>query len=449
MLHAPTLPAQTQRAMIQALAAAAGVETPRLGVVPGWLVRGLGLILPSMREFAEMLYQFERPFIMDSRASERQPGLAPTPLDEAAPPPSRGGGAAALRPEAGTGTWGGNTPRCPAVGSGMTLQPVRVSILDRANYRRGDSTAATFERILRRAARAEALGYHRFWAAEHHGVPGIAGSAPTVLMAALAARTSHIRIGSGGVMLPSHQPLVIAEQAATLGALYPDRIDLGVGRSLGFTPAVRKALRHSTADAERFDADLAELLSYLSGTAPITARPRTSPAVPVFVLATAAGAATAARAGLGLVFGGPALSAGGPVPALERYRRDFRPSEWFSEPFIMISVNIAVAGSTAAARELLLPEARALAASRTRGEFPPLEQGPPTSPVSAREAALIDSSLGGSIFGTALEVRQALGKLFASTGADELLVTGGAFDTAAQDESDELLAGLLDAAGPA
>ena len=343
----------------------------------------------------------------------------------------------------------GNRHGFCAVGSGMTLQPVRVSILDRANYRSGDSTARTFERLLQRAVRAEALGYHRFWAAEHHGVPGIAGSAPAVLMAALAARTSHIRIGSGGVMLPSHQPLVIAEQAATLEALYPGRIDLGIGRSLGFTSAVRRALRHSTGDAERFEADLAELLSYLAGTGPVTARPPNAAATPVFILATASGAAAAARAGLGVVFGGPALAAGGEVAALERYRRDFRPSAWFSKPFVVVAVNVAVAASTEAARELLLPEARALAASRTRGDFPPLEQGPPALPVSARGAALIDASLAGSIFGTPQEVKQALGDLFVSTGADELLVTGGAFDTAAQDESDERLAELLDAAARA
>ncbi len=331
----------------------------------------------------------------------------------------------------------------------MRTSAVRVSILDRANYRRGDSTAETFERLLRRAARAEALGYHRFWAAEHHGVPGIAGSAPPVLMAALAARTSHIRIGSGGVMLPSHQPLVIAEQAATLEALHPGRIDLGIGRSLGFTSAVRTALRHSAADAERFEADLAELLAYLSGTGPITARPLNLAATPVFILATASGAAVAARAGLGLVFGGPALSTAGRVPALERYRRDFRPSAWFREPFVVVSANVAVAATTEAARELLMPEARALAASRTRGEFPPLEQGPPVRPVSAREGSLIDAVLAGSVFGTEAEVKHALGNLFASTGADELLVTGGVFDTAAQDESDERLAGLLGVAGAA
>jgi len=120
--------------------------------------------------------------------------------------------------------------------SSMALPPPRISILDRANARDGFPAADALNRVLERAQWAEELGYHRFWVAEHHAVPGIAGSVPAVLMAAVAARTHSIRVGSGGIMLPNHQPLVVAEQAATLEALHPGRIDLGVGRSVGFTP---------------------------------------------------------------------------------------------------------------------------------------------------------------------------------------------------------------------
>ncbi|MFI7482146.1 MsnO8 family LLM class oxidoreductase [Kocuria sp. M1R5S2] len=339
----------------------------------------------------------------------------------------------------------------------MPLADVPVSLLERANSRHGSTEAEALARVLERAGHAEELGYHRFWLAEHHGVPGIAGSAPAVLMAAVAARTRRIRVGSGGIMLPNHPPIVVAEQAATLEALHPGRIDLGVGRSLGFTPAVRSALRTGPAAAERFEEDLDELLAHLSGTAAVTARPRDHAATPVFVLATAAGVETAARAGLAVVFGGPAVhrrNAAGRVPALERYRELFRPSSWWPAPHVVVSANVAVARSRAAARELLLPEAVALAASRTRGAFPPLEPAEATAPdaLPARARRLVEQTLAASVHGTPADVADGLDRLVEDTGADELLVTGGAFDVDAQAVSDRLLAGLFSSAprhGPA
>ncbi|MGQ1839914.1 MsnO8 family LLM class oxidoreductase [Kocuria turfanensis] len=330
----------------------------------------------------------------------------------------------------------------------MPLSDVALSLLDRASTRRGSTEAEALARVLDRAQRAEELGYHRFWVAEHHGVPGIAGSAPAVLMAAAAARTRRIRIGSGGVMLPNHQPLVVAEQAATLQALHPGRIDLGVGRSLGFTAAVRDALRTGKEAADRFGADLAELLAHLSGTAAVTARPRDHAATPVFVLATGAGVDVAARAGLAVVLGGPTLFRPGPEGAtavLERYRERFRPSSWWPQPYVVVSANVAVAGTREAARRLLLPEARALAVSRTRGEFPPLEPAGPADPEALpdRERRLVEESLAASVHGTAPEVRAGLELLVARTGADELLVTGGAYDLEAQADSDRRLAALF------
>ncbi|MCC5783871.1 LLM class flavin-dependent oxidoreductase [Kocuria sp. CCUG 69068] len=330
----------------------------------------------------------------------------------------------------------------------MALSDVPLSLLDRANTRDGSTEAEDLARVLERAERAEELGYHRFWVAEHHAVPGIAGSAPAVLMAALAARTRRLRIGSGGIMLPNHQPLVVAEQAATLEALHPGRIDLGVGRSLGFTAAVRDALRTGKEAADRFGDDLAELLAHLSGAAPVTARPRNHAATPVFVLATGAGVETAAREGLAVVLGGPAIfreGPGGGAAVLERYRAQFRPSSWWPEPYAVVSANVAVARTRAAARELLLPEARALAASRTRGEFPPLAPARPAEPdgLTARERALVQETLTSSVHGTAPEVRDQLERLLARTGADELLVTGGAHDLDAQADSDRRLAALF------
>jgi luciferase family oxidoreductase group 1 len=328
----------------------------------------------------------------------------------------------------------------------------RISILDRANYLDGLTGAETLNLVLERAEKAEDLGYHRFWVAEHHAVPGIAGSAPAVLMAAIAARTSSIRVGSGGIMLPNHQPLVVAEQAATLEALHPGRIDLGLGRSVGFTPAVRSALHAGKPEAERFEDDLRQLLDYLSGTASVTARPQNASATPVFVLANGAGVDIAARAGLGVVLGGPGVfqhDSSGKLAALERYRARFRPSPWFDRPFVIISANVAVGASRQAARELLLPEAVALARSRTTGEFAPLAQVDPAewAELSARELDAVEGSLSNSVYGTPAEVRSHLGRLFAASAADELLVTGGFFGRGGQSDSDRLLAEIFAAEG--
>lgn len=315
-----------------------------------------------------------------------------------------------------------------------------LSILDRAQSRLGSSEADTLRHVGQRAQRAERLGYRRFWVAEHHGVPGIAGSVPAVLAAAVAARTSTIRVGTGGIMLPNHQPLVVAEQAATLGALFDGRFDLGIGRSLGFTQAVRSALRTGKEDAGRFEQDIAELLAFLGGTAPVPVRPQDGGRTPVFVLATGQGVDLAARSGLAVVLGGPVLFRDR-IPVLERYREQFRPSPWWDEPKVLVSVNVAVAETTAEARHLLLPEARALAVSRTRGYFPPLE-AVGDEPLSTREEGFMQESLATAVHGTPVEVERQLTELQARTGADELLVSGGAFDLEAQARSDGLLAEL-------
>ncbi|AUI51190.1 LLM class flavin-dependent oxidoreductase [Arthrobacter crystallopoietes] len=330
--------------------------------------------------------------------------------------------------------------------TGVPLTKIPVSILDRANSRSGGTEAQALSATANRARRAEELGYHRFWVAEHHSVPGIAGSAPTVLMGIIAARTERIRVGSGGVMLPNHQPLVVAEQIATLQALFPGRIDLGVGRSVGFTPAVRQALRQDKDGADRFETDLAELLEFLTGEAAITTRPYDGGATPPFVLATGQGADIAARAGLAVVVGGPAYTGRMGMPtALARYRRNFRPSRWYPEPYVIVSANVAVAATAGQARELLLPEAWALAQSRTRGEFPPLEpvESVRWGQLTGRQQKLIDESLASSIYGSPEDVAEQLARLLDATGANEFMVTGNTFDPAALADSDARLAELM------
>ncbi|MCO7219351.1 MsnO8 family LLM class oxidoreductase [Klenkia sp. PcliD-1-E] len=312
---------------------------------------------------------------------------------------------------------------------------IGLSLLDRTRTRVGETDADAVAHTVERARRAEALGYDRFWVAEHHGVPGVAGSAPAVLLAVLSGRTSRIRLGSAGVMLPHHQPLVVAEQFATLAAVAPGRIDLGVGRSPGFTAPVRRALRQAETD---FAADLGELRAHLEGTAEITAHPRPAAAVPLFVLATGHGLDVAARLGLPVVVGGPVLR--DPEEPLDRYRQAFRPSAQSREPWVGISLDVLVADTDAAAHDLLLPEAWAMAQARTTGTFPPLQRPAPMTAVQQRHA---EQTMAGALAGTPEHVAQRLAELVARTGAAELVASSSTLDRGALAESDAALAELV------
>jgi luciferase family oxidoreductase group 1 len=323
---------------------------------------------------------------------------------------------------------------------------VRLSLLDRSRTRTGSDDAAALTGTADRAAAAERLGYARFWVAEHHGVPGIAGAAPAVLLAVLAGRTSSIRLGSAGVMLPHHQPLVVAEQFATLSAFAAGRVDLGLGRSPGFTPPVRRALRETERD---FAADLAELRAHLAGTAEITAHPRPARPVPLYVLATGSGLEVAARLGLPVVVGGPLLGvAGDPQPGLEAlaaYRRAYRPSEAAPEPEVAISLDVLVADTADEAADLLLPEAWAMAQARTTGVFPPLQPVPQVRATSmtATQRRHAERTAALAVAGTPGQVAARLAELAERTGAAELVASGSTYDRAALAASDEALARLL------
>ncbi|MCZ2824150.1 MULTISPECIES: MsnO8 family LLM class oxidoreductase [unclassified Modestobacter] len=324
---------------------------------------------------------------------------------------------------------------------------MQLSLLDRARTRAGEPDAAALTGTVARAALAEQLGYDRFWVAEHHGVPGVAGSAPAVLLAAIAGRTTTVRLGSAGVMLPHHQPLVVAEQFATLSALAPGRVDLGLGRSPGFTAPVRRALRST--DEHDFAGDLAELRAFLTGSAEITAYPRPTTAVPMYVLATGQGLQVAAELGLPVIVGGPLLGvAGDPEPglaALAGYRRDYRPNEQAPQPRVAISLDVLVADSAAEASDLLLPEAWAMAQARTTGAFPPLEPvaGIRARTLSARQQSYVDQTAAAAIAGTPAQVASRLTELIERTGAAELVASSSTHDRAALAASDAALAGVL------
>ncbi|MFD8231332.1 LLM class flavin-dependent oxidoreductase [Streptomyces sp. NPDC059696] len=325
------------------------------------------------------------------------------------------------------------------------MDPVRLSVLDRSRTREGHTHPEALRDTVRLAQELERLGYHRFWVSEHHGVPGVAGSAPTVLAAAVAGATRTIRVGTGGVMLPNHRPLVVAEQFGVLESLFPGRIDMGLGRSVGFTDGVRRALGRDKGDADDFEAQLAELLGWFRGTSPtgVHARPAEGLTVPPFVLAMGEGAAVAARAGLPMVIG-DLRNRDRMRRGIDTYRESFRPSPWAAEPYVVVSGTIAVAGTPEEARRLLIPEAWSMAHSRTHGTFPPL---PPaervaTLTMTGKERGLYESGLTGHIAGTEDQVAHELETLLKETGAQEVLVTTSTHDREALLDSYRRLAAI-------
>lgn len=326
------------------------------------------------------------------------------------------------------------------------IASTRFSVLDRSRTREGHTAPEALRDTVALARVAEKLGFHRFWVSEHHGVPGVAGSAPTVLAAAVAGATRTIRVGTGGVMLPNHRPLVVAEQFGVLESLFPGRIDMGLGRSVGFTGGVRKALGRDKEDAEDFAGQLEELLGWFRGTSPtgVHARPPEGLTVPPFVLAMGEGADIAARAGLPMVIGDlrdrERMRRG-----VDRYRERFRPSQWAAEPYVVISGTVAVAATPEEARRLLVPEAWSMAYSRTHGTFPPL---PPAERVEAlslsgREREFYERGLAGHVAGTEEQVAHELETLLKETGAQEVLVTTSTYDREALVDSYRRLARIV------
>ncbi|MFD9998551.1 MsnO8 family LLM class oxidoreductase [[Kitasatospora] papulosa] len=325
------------------------------------------------------------------------------------------------------------------------IASTRFSFLDRSRTREGHDAPQALRDTVALAGTAEALGYHRFWVSEHHGVPGVAGSAPTVLAAAVAAATSTIRVGTGGVMLPNHQPFVVAEQFGVLASLFPGRIDMGLGRSAGFTDGIRRALGRDKQDPEAFAGQLAELLGWLDGTQQahpqVHARPAEGLLVPPYVLATGEGAAVAAAAGLPLVVG-DLRGRGRLVRAVEAYRSGFRPSAWGAEPYVIVAGTVAVAASYEEARRLLVPEAWSMAHARTHGSFPPLRPAEriEASAMTKKERALFEEGLRGHLAGTEEAVEEGLAEVLEETGADEVLVTTSTYDRGALVDSMRRLA---------
>lgn len=337
----------------------------------------------------------------------------------------------------------------PVRGTARGDSPVPLSVLDLAPVGTDTSPEHALSTATELARSTELWGYHRFWVAEHHGMPGIASSSPAVVIAHLAAATSTLRIGSGGVMLPNHPPLVVAEQFGTLEALHPGRIDLGLGRAPGTDPATARALRRSTGplSADDFPQQLDELTAFLDDDFPadhayvdVHAIPH-GRKPPVWLLGSSGFSAQVAGS-LGLPFAfAHHFSAANTMPALKMYRDSFQPSAVLDEPYSMIGVRAIAADDEQEALDLARPVALSMLRLRMGdpGRIPGREEAA-RYPYTERERAFVDGWLAETVHGTASQVRAGLDELRERTGADELMLTSNVPERAAKLRSYELIA---------
>jgi luciferase family oxidoreductase group 1 len=328
------------------------------------------------------------------------------------------------------------------------LADVFFSVLDLAPVKDGGTITETFRETLDLARHAEAWGYRRYWLAEHHNMPGIASAATAVLIGYVAGGTETIRVGSGGVMLPNHAPLVVAEQFGTLESLYPGRIDLGLGRAPGTDQRTARALRRHLATAEDdFPRDVAELQSYFAAVRPgqaVRAVPGAGLNVPLWLLGSSLfSAELAATLGLPFAFASH-FAPDYLMSALEIYRSRFRPSATLREPYAMVGVNVFAADTDAEAHRLFKSLKRQFINLR-RG-VPGLLQ-PPDDALeedwSEMEKAGVGHMLACSVVGSAETVRRGLESFIGRTQADEIMVTAQIFDHGARLRSYEILAGVM------
>jgi luciferase family oxidoreductase group 1 len=318
---------------------------------------------------------------------------------------------------------------------------IPLSVLDLAPVSSGRSTPEAVQESLTLARHVEALGYGRLWVAEHHGMPGIASSAPAVLIAALAAATSTIRVGSGGVMLPNHAPLVIAEQFGTLAALHPGRIDLGLGRAPGTDQRTASLLRRG--DSDDFPGELALLRAFFAGPVEgITAVPAPGNAPDIWLLGSSGFSAQLAGL-LGLPFAfAHHFSGHNTLPALELYRSSFRPGV-LTAPYAMICASVLIADTYEQARRLALPGALSFVRLRQGqpGVLPTVEEAEAYD-WTAQERLFAEQRLDAQVLGSPVEASAQLARLLEDTQADELMVTTVAHSLQTRLRSYELLAEL-------
>ena len=321
------------------------------------------------------------------------------------------------------------------------------SLLDLSPVPEGHTAAQALANTVELARAAERAGYRRYWLAEHHNMPGIASAATAVVIGHVAGATKTIRVGAGGIMLPNHAPLVVAEQFGTLETLYPGRIDLGLGRAPGTDMATARALRRHMAQEDSFPQDAIELLGYLGDAdagAKVQAFPGTGTHVPIWILGSSLyGAQLAALLGLPYAFASH-FAPGYLEQAAETYRGTFRPSKWLDRPWFMMAAGVCAAATDAEAERLRSSQILSFARLRTGqpGKLPP----PDLAAVEAlpeEVKAQVAGALACSATGSRETVRRQLGDLVEAFQPDELMVTGTIHDHAARIRSFEIAADVL------
>jgi len=326
---------------------------------------------------------------------------------------------------------------------------IPLSILDLAPIVEGGDATLSFHNSLDLAQHGERWGYQRFWLAEHHGMPGIASAATAVLIGYVAGGTARIRVGAGGIMLPNHAPLVIAEQFGTLAALYPGRIDLGLGRAPGSDHVTARALRRNLAsDADEFPQDVIELMDYFADAPrrPVRAVPGAGLEVPVWILGSSLfGAQLAATLGLPYAFAShfaPQMM----MQAIALYRDTFRPSAQLDKPYVMLGYNVFAADSDEEAHWRASSMQQAFVSLRSGR---PARLQPPVhgylEQLGAPERAMLESVLASAAIGAPATVARQLHAFIERTGADELMITSQIFDHAARLRSYEITAEIRNA----
>jgi luciferase family oxidoreductase group 1 len=319
------------------------------------------------------------------------------------------------------------------------------SVLDLSPVPEGSEATDSLANTLDLARHAEALGYHRYWLAEHHGMPGIASAATSVVIGYVAGGTSTIRVGAGGIMLPNHAPLVIAEQFGTLDALYPGRIDLGLGRAPGTDMQTARALRRNLeGGVDSFPQDVVELANYFRPAEPgqrVRAVPGEGRDVPLWILGSSTyGAQLAAMLGLPYAFASHFAPAE-MERALDVYRSRFQPSEQLDKPYVMLGLNVFAAETDAEARLLFSSLQQAFVNLRTGrpGKLPAPVDGFEDR-LDPQAKAMLDHALSCAVVGSPQAVRAGVGAFIRRTGADEIMVTAQIFDHRARKRSFGILA---------
>ncbi|HET7535885.1 MAG TPA: LLM class flavin-dependent oxidoreductase [Candidatus Didemnitutus sp.] len=324
---------------------------------------------------------------------------------------------------------------------------VPFSVLDLAPIIQGRDATDAFERARDLARHAERLGYRRYWLAEHHNMPGIASAATAVVIGHVAAGTSTIRVGAGGIMLPNHAPLVIAEQFGTLAALFPGRIDLGLGRAPGTDQPTARALRRGSANVDRVDLfpqDVVELQAYFDPAVPgqlIQAVPGSGLDVPIWLLGSSLyGAQLAAALGLPFAFASH-FAPEHLATALQLYRNGFQPSKALAKPHAMACIQVYAADTDAEAARLFTSLQQSFVALR-RGQ--PTQLPPPVESMEGRwspiEEAGVGSAFREAVVGSPATVKRGLAAFLERTAVDELMITGAIYDHAARLRSFEIVA---------